>query len=208
MIKLVGTSHISPKSIERIEEELEEEPDCVAVEIDEGRYRALKAGESGSYPSLFFKILSWLQKKLSEKTGVLPGEEMLFATERAIEKNIKVYLIDRPIHITVRRFDDVGISEKLKLVFFSIGKMRGQKFDLKDVPPYKIIERSIEIMKRAAPRMYSILVEERDDIMTKALLDLERDHENILAVVGAGHIPGIKRRLQERDVDFLDKTFK
>ncbi len=208
MIKLVGTSHISPYSIRKIKEELDEEPDCVAVELDEGRYRAMKSGERGDYPSLFFKILSWIQKRLGEKTGVLPGEEMLSATEGAIERDIKVYLIDRPIHITVKRFEKIGLLEKIKLFLFSIGKLRGCDFDLAEVPSYKIIEESLNVMKRRAPKMYSVLVEERDKVMVEVLVSLAERHDTVLVVVGAGHIPGIKGMLQEKNVDFVDKTFK
>lgn len=208
MIRLVGTSHISPQAIKRIKEEIDEGPDCVAVELDEGRYRALKEGKSESYPSLFFKILSWLQKKLAEKTGVLPGEEMLSATEEAMKKGIKVYLMDRPIYETVQGFQDIGILEKLKLFFFSLGKFRGREFSLEEVPSQDIVKKSIEVMKKRAPKMYSVLVDERDEIMTRVLTSLDEEHDTVLAVVGAGHLPGIKQRLRDKGIDFVDNTFK
>ncbi len=208
MIRLLGTSHISPKSVQSIKDEIDKEPDCVAVELDEGRYRAMKRGGSESYPSLFFKVLSWLQKRLAKKTGVLPGEEMMSATDRAMERNIEVYLIDRPIHITVERFQNIGILEKIKLILFSMGRFSGYDFDLNEVPSAELIEESMEVMRRRAPGMYSVLVEERDERMSKALVGLSDEYDTVLAVVGAGHITGIKRRLDEKGLEYVDKTFK
>ncbi|MFP4117134.1 MAG: TraB/GumN family protein [Candidatus Aenigmatarchaeota archaeon] len=211
MIILVGTSHISPKSIKRIKEEMEKGPDCVAVELDEGRYRALKSGESEGYPSVFFRILSWIQKKLGEKTGVLPGEEMLTATEEAGKRGINVYLIDRPIHGTIQGFRKVGAMEKARLFlssFLSFRKLKGRKFDLNEVPSYEIIKESLDLMEKKAPKMYSVLVEERNDVMATVLEELQKEEDTVLAVVGAGHLPGIKRRLDERDIEYVNNTFK
>lgn len=208
LIKLLGTSHISPKSIEAIEEEIKEEPDCVAVELDPGRYEALKSGKKGDYPSLFFRILSWLQKKLGEKTGVMPGEEMLTAVETARKNGIRVYLMDRPIGKTISKFKKVGIIEKLKLFIHSTGVPENYNFDLKDVPPEKLVKDAVEVISESAPNIYSILIDERDEIMSMALEDLSKDYENVLAVVGAGHLPGLEKRFKARGVEFEDKTFK
>ncbi|MDZ7687600.1 MAG: TraB/GumN family protein [Halobacteriales archaeon] len=42
-IILVGTSHVSEKSVEEVERVIdEEEPDFVAVELDEQRYKSIK----------------------------------------------------------------------------------------------------------------------------------------------------------------------
>lgn len=208
MIRLVGTSHISPQSIEKIIEEIEKGADCVAVELDEGRYRSLKSGERGSYPSLFFKVVAWLQRKLAEKTGVLPGQEMLTATEKAMENGIEVYLMDRPIYETLRKFQDIGILEKVKLVLFSLFKVGRYDFSLEEVPPQELVQESIEFLSKRSPSLYRVLVEERDAVMAEALHKLSQRHEDVIAVVGAGHLPGIKDRLEEKGVEYVDKTFK
>ncbi|HPQ76894.1 MAG TPA: TraB family protein, partial [Methanoregulaceae archaeon] len=42
-IRIVGTAHVSAKSIEEVRESIEEFcPDLVAVELDRGRYASLK----------------------------------------------------------------------------------------------------------------------------------------------------------------------
>ncbi|MFP4116216.1 MAG: TraB/GumN family protein [Candidatus Aenigmatarchaeota archaeon] len=208
MIKLLGTSHISPESIQRIKEEIGKGADCVAVELDPGRYKALKHGERGSYPSLFFKLLSWLQGRLGEKTGVVPGEEMLEAVQKAQEEDIDVYLIDRPISDTLRDFKRVGLIEKLKLFIHSFHMPRSYEFDLENVPPQELVEEAVHMLEEKTPAIYLALVEKRDEIMAMALEELSKDKNIVMAIVGAGHLPGLKRRFKERGVEFEDKTFK
>ncbi len=208
MIRLVGTSHISPEAIKRIEEEIDHGADCVAVELDMGRYEALKSGRKGSYPSIFFRLLSWIQGKLAEKTGVLPGEEMLTATDRAMENQIRVYFIDRPIYETLEDFQKLGILEKAKIALMCFTGIRGYDFNLREVPSEDIVKKSTELLSKRAPELYRVLVEKRDEIMSSALYELSEENEDVLAVVGAGHLPGIKDRLSEMGVEYVDKTFK
>ncbi len=208
MIRLVGTSHISPQAIKRIEEEIEEGADCVAVELDEGRYRSLVTGEKGGYPSLFFLVASWIQKKLAEKTGVMPGDEMLTAVEKAQEKNIRVYLMDRPIYKTLERFKEISLLNKLKIFLLFFGGLKRYSFSLDEVPSEEIVEEATELLSRRTPELYRVLVDERDEIMARVLQDLSERHEEVIAVVGAGHLPGIKRRLEGAGTEYVDNTFK
>ena len=52
-------------------------------------------------------------------------------------------------------------------------------------------------LKLSFPGIYGILVSERDDYMAAKLISLQRLHPTakILAVVGAGHLPGLKHKL-------------
>lgn len=208
MIRLIGTSHISPESIDSIEEEIEKGADCVAVELDPARYNSLRTGEEGEYPSLLFKVLSWIQKRLGKETGVLPGEEMLTAVDRAVESEIDVFLVDRPISETMREFDRVGIFEKLRIFLTPFGLTTDKSFNLDEVPPYELVEESIGHLEEKMPGIYSILVEDRNRWIAGAVEELSRRYRNILLVVGIGHIPGIKRILGEKGLNFEDKTFK
>lgn len=207
MIRLLGTSHISPESLDHIEEEINRGADCVAVELDPARYDSLKRGGEGNYPSLMFKVLSWIQKRLGEETGVLPGEEMLKAVDMAVKRDIDVYLVDRPISETVRKFEDVGIFEKIKIFFTPFGLSSKDDFHLDKVPPYELVEESIKHLEENTPEIYSILVEERNRWMADALDDLDSRYDDILLVAGIGHIPGIKSILGEKGLKFEDKTF-
>lgn len=207
MIRLLGTSHISPQSVEKIEREVEEEPDCVAVELDPARYESLRSGEEGTYPSLVFRILSWIQRRLGKRTGVFPGEEMLRAVECAQERGVDVYLIDQSIHETVRDFEEVSLWEKLKLFLTSLGLRNPYNFNLEDVPSYDLVDEVIKHLRVNSPKLYEILVEKRNRRMADAVEDLSERYEDILVVVGIGHLPGMKKLLSKKNINFQDKTF-
>ncbi|WP_135662669.1 TraB/GumN family protein [Halorhabdus rudnickae] len=128
-INLVGTAHVSEESAERVRETIEaEQPDMVAVELDEGRYRQLK-GESPDdiepsdllegntvFQFLAYWMLSYVQARLGDRFDVTPGADMMAGVETAEQNGIDVALVDRNIQTTIQRFWRrlTGI-EKLKL---------------------------------------------------------------------------------------------
>jgi pheromone shutdown protein TraB len=204
MIRLLGTSHISPNSIRRIKEEIRSGVDCVAVELDLARYKSLKYGKEDRPPSIFFRLFSWLQKRLGEKTGVFPGEEMLRAVESSKEHGIDTYLIDQDISKTIKDFEEIGITDKLKLILSSLFFTDARRFDLRDVPSYDLVEASLEHIRKHSPKFYEILVEKRNIYMSEAIKELDRRYDEILVVVGIGHVPGIKEILEEENLSFVD----
>jgi len=138
-ILLVGTGHVLEKSVKEVEAVIErEKPDIVAVELDEGRYNALK-GEmkelspkemlSAGNPFLILThwLLAYVQRKMGAELGIEPGADMLAAINKAEELGCKIALIDRPIQITMQRFwKKMRFWEKLKMLFsiiFSIASI-------------------------------------------------------------------------------------
>ncbi len=85
-IVIVGTAHVSKKSVEEVERVIEEEkPDAVAVELDFKRFEYLSGKKQDvDLPEIIKKgnlflfifqiILSNLQKRIGKETGVKPGE--------------------------------------------------------------------------------------------------------------------------------------
>ncbi|MCD6492689.1 MAG: TraB/GumN family protein, partial [Archaeoglobaceae archaeon] len=95
---IVGTAHVSKKSIEEVEEIIEKtEPDAVAVELCSKRYQSLVQEKQqeipivdvikkGEAPLLLFQLMmSYFQRKIGEEYGVKPGAEMLAAINKARE---------------------------------------------------------------------------------------------------------------------------
>ncbi|WP_136689651.1 TraB/GumN family protein [Halorhabdus amylolytica] len=128
-IRLVGTAHVSEESAERVSETIEsEQPDMVAVELDEGRYRQLK-GESPEdiqpsdllegntvFQFLAYWMLSYVQARLGDRFDVTPGADMMAGVETAEAEGIDVALVDRNIQTTIQRFwRRLTGMEKLKL---------------------------------------------------------------------------------------------
>ena len=128
-VQLVGTAHVSAESADRVERTIEDEqPDVVAVELDEGRFRQLK-GESPDdieasdllqgntvFQFLAYWMLSYVQARLGDRFDVTPGADMMAGVETAEAEGIDVALVDRDIQTTIQRFwKRLTGLEKLKL---------------------------------------------------------------------------------------------
>ncbi len=209
-IHIIGTSHISPRSAERVREAVRSgEYDIVAVELDQARLHQLLSGAQpetslratvkavGLSGALFAKLGHWVEVKMGGRIGTAPGDEMKAAVLAAAEKDIPVALIDRPIEVTLRRFSKAfNWREKLRL-FKGLFRFTRVKFDLRDVPDEKLVTEMLTELDRISPAIARVLVHERNDHMARQLLGLQQSrHEaRILAVVGAGHVPGMTERL-------------
>jgi len=218
-ITIIGTSHISPESLNTVESTIIGlNPAVVAIELDRKRLAALlgkvktrrlrlsdirRIGVKGW---LFSVIGAWIEHKLGEKVGVKPGSDMLKAFAVAQQTHSRVALIDQDIEITLKRFSQsFSWKEKWRILVDIVKGFVFRKseftFDLKKVPSHKIIEKMIKIVKRRYPNIYKVLIEERNVVMAKSLLKIQKDYpeQPIVAVVGAGH---------EKDIIALLKEFK
>lgn len=215
-IILVGTAHVSDKSVAEVNEVIErEKPDIVAVELDKARYEALKGKEvvreinvkellSGGkfYYFLLHWLLAYIQKKIGADTGVKPGAEMLSAIEKAEKTGARVALIDRDIQLTLGRFwNKMSFFEKLKLFGSLAGASLGfgtKEIDMDTVTNEDVVSQLVAELRKMAPSAASVLIDERDAYMARNLLEISREG-TIVAVVGAGHREGIQRYLDAPD---------
>ncbi len=213
-IILVGTAHISSESIALVRKTIEEEnPDLVGVELDAQRLEQLKSGaawketdiskilkEGKSHLFLVNLMLSNMQRKFGAEVGVQPGAEMLEAVRAAEEKNIPLALLDRDIKITMKRaLASMGIVEKAKLGYSVLeGLFSDEKISAEEIEKLKEKDLLTEVMKelgKHAPAIKKVLVDERDEFIAQKIL--KTDAKKIVAVVGAGHLDGIKKNLQK-----------
>lgn len=212
-LKIIGTSHIAPESLAKVEKIIiEEKPQIVAIELDKKRFYALITKQK-SKPSikdikrigfkgwLFALLGSWVEHKLGAKVGISPGAEMLKAAQLAHQTGAKLALIDQDIEITLKRFSK-ALSWKEKFTFIGdifkgIFFKKGIQFDLTKVPSQKVIEKLIEDVKKRYPNIYRVLIQERNEYMAKRLAQLIQHYpeSNIIAVVGAGHEKEIRKML-------------
>jgi len=129
-VQLIGTAHVSKDSVKRVEETIDEEqPDMVAVELDEGRYKRIKGDEpddidpadviggNTAYQFLAYWILTYVQARMGDKFDVEPGADMRAGIDKAEEYGIPVALVDRDIQVTVQRFwKRLGFGAKFELL--------------------------------------------------------------------------------------------
>lgn len=214
-IRIIGTSHISPESIKKVEKTiLNEKPGIVAIELDAKRLYALlhKGKQKLSYKDikrvgikgwLFALIGAWAERKLGAKVGVAPGSEMIKAVAAAQQTGAKIALIDQDIDVTLKKFSKaLTWKEKFRFaadLFKGVVLKKGIEFDLEKVPSQKIIKKLIDDVKKRYPNIYRVLVEERNEYMAKSLARITQLHpeEQVIAVVGAGHEKEIRKLLKK-----------
>lgn len=216
-IVLVGTAHVSQKSVDEVRKTIEEEnPDVVAVELDERRYNAIKQKKpddlnprdllrgSAVFEILVYWLLSYIQNKLGEKFGVEPGADMVAAIESAEDREIPVALVDRDIRVTLQRFwAKMSLLEKLKfigaLIAGLVGYGRGSTEDIHidDITDADVVQIMMEEFREFSPRGAEALIDERDAYIASNLVSLRSSGKKVVAVVGAGHKEGIERYLAD-----------
>jgi pheromone shutdown-related protein TraB len=216
-ITLVGTAHVSEKSIKEVENAIEQyRPDVVAVELDERRYKALLEGEqhkkeiqikellkgNNAFIFLIQWLLAFVQRKVGAETGVKPGAEMMAAIEAARKRGLAVALIDRDIGITLSRFwGKMTLREKFRmfysLIFASLG-IGTKDVDIEKMTEEDVVSDLLEELRKFTPSVAEVLVDERDAYLAHNLLNIGRT-KRVLGVVGAGHREGIYRFLEKPD---------
>lgn len=219
---IIGTAHISQKSADLVKKVIEvEKPDTVCVELDEQRYEALsnkKRWQELDIKSIIKNkqlttlvvnlILASYQKKLGKKLGVMPGTELMVATQVAKDNNIPIVLCDRDVKVTLKRaWNKMTFFQKLK---FLVSGLAGvfEKQDITEEELEKLKEKDIlnELMAelgKAMPVLKEVLIDERDTYITEKMRNAKG--ENIVAVVGAGHVNGIIEKLKSEKAFDLEE---
>ncbi len=216
-ILLVGTAHVSRESADLVEKVIrEEKPDTVSVELCESRYQNLTQEhrwqetdlikairEKKSFLLLMNLILSYFQRKIGRNLGVRPGEEMLRAVRTAEETGAVVHLADRDIRVTLARaWRLMGLWSKIKL-FSQLLVSSGELDDLTpdDIESLKekdVLEALLDEIGESLPEIRSVLIDERDLYLAEKIR--QSPGRKVIAVVGAGHVPGILKHFG-KDVD-------
>jgi pheromone shutdown-related protein TraB len=218
----VPTAHVSKNSIVLVRETIEREnPDLVGVELDFARMQQLLQGpqwqqmdlnkiirEGKTHLFLLNLLLANFQRRIGADLGVKPGSEMLAAVQEAEQRKIPVLLLDRDVKVTLKRaLDKMSLKEKAKLGYgiFSGFFGGGQKLDEKTIEQLKekdTLNALLEQLGKELPSIKSVLVDERDLFIANMIMQAKA--KKIVAVVGAGHMEGIKRFFDApRDVSAL-----
>ncbi|MBW2350279.1 MAG: TraB family protein, partial [Deltaproteobacteria bacterium] len=213
-IILIGTAHISKDSVDLVRRVIKNEtPDCVCVELDVKRYDTLskkKRWESLDLKEiirkkqlsilLFNLMLASYQKKLGNQLGVLPGTELLVAVKTAEEKGISIALCDRDVRVTLRRaWHAISFFKKNYLLaslfagLFDKAEITEEK--LNELKKTDVLSELMLELGQVLPELKRVLIDERDTFLSERIKNAEG--ERIVAVVGAGHVEGIKKALLE-----------
>ena len=216
-ITLLGTAHVSRASAEKVKELLAtDEYEAVAVELCPSRYNSLIDPDSLARMDLFRVIrekkvlmvmaslaLGAFQQRMAEQFDIEPGAEQREAIRAAHENHRPVLLVDREIGVTLKRVAH-NVPWWKRIVLFTgliaslISHEEVSEEEIERLKEGDILETTFAQFAAEQKDLYLPLIDERDQYMAARLLEeVQRDgHENVLAVVGAGHLKGIRDYLE------------
>ncbi|MDD7297956.1 TraB/GumN family protein [Fibrobacter intestinalis] len=211
---LVGTAHISQESKDLVTQAIQEEsPDTVCVELDEGRLKSLEDPDRWKKTDLkkiirehqlgtliANLVLGSYQKRMGLSTGVRPGAELYGAVLSARSAGIPIVLADRDIKVTLRRtWSCTPWYRKFSLIaslFASLfDKTEISEEELKRIRERDSLSAMMEEFGKTFPEVKSVLIDERDQYLASRIR--HASGKKVLAVVGAGHVQGIRKILEE-----------
>ncbi len=220
-IILIATAHVSKDSAELVKRVIEEErPDSVCIELDEDRYqnvikpkaweetdliKVIKTKKVGFMIANLF--LSSYQKKMALKLNTPVGGEMIQGLESAKETGAELVLADRSIQVTfLRIWRALNLWDKAKLVgsllFTSEEDTDITDDDLQRMLEEDMLEAAMAGLKKEFPKVGQILISERDQFLAAKIKTAPG--KKVVAILGGGHVPGIKKELfEDRDIESI-----
>lgn len=220
---IVGTAHVSEDSADLVEKIIRErDPDTVAVELCESRFESLSNPERWKETDIYTVIksgrayvlmaqlaLSTFQKRLADEFGVRPGEEMHRAIKVSEETGAELHLADREIRTTLKRaWATAGFWTLLKVLYQTIlSTFHAQEISKEDIEKMKSGDELAMVLDEfsgSLPGVKVALIDERDKYLAEKIRNAPGD--TVVAVVGAAHVPGIKRAFGAAvDLEMLDE---
>ena len=213
-IILIGTAHVSRESSDLVAAVIEaEKPDTVCVELCASRYQTIRMKdqwqnmdivkvirEKKTFLLLSNLILAAFQKRIAAKLDIVPGAEMIRAIESADALGATVHLADREIRVTLSRaWKTMTFWEKNKLLSqLLISFAEADDISAEDIEKMKeqdVLEALMADVGKSMPMLKRILIEERDQYLAEKIRTAPG--ERIVAVVGAGHVAGIKANWEQ-----------
>jgi pheromone shutdown-related protein TraB len=211
-IFIVGTAHVSQKSVEEVRRVIEElRPDAVCVELDAARHETLmdesrwnrlqlgeilRSGRAGLFLSSL--VFSAFQKRLGEAVGARPGAEMLAAIDAARGVGASIVYADRDIQSTLTRchaslgpVDRVKVISLLATLPFAVAEI--DEAQIEQLKQREAIGDAMGAFAKQVPSLKRPLIDERDLYLMASTR--EAPGKRIVAVVGAAHVAGMVGKL-------------
>ncbi len=183
--------------------------------------------EDRSLKSFGMGVLTWIQSKAAKSIGSKLGGELAMAAREAHKLGLgtNVVLGDRLFAVTVQRaFDNLSLFERFKMVIILFWEIISMSvFKLKDYLKKSendedFIKREIAKFGRYLPGFAQVIINERDEYLSQSVIEVvkggfsrERTDNGkgplptgrrgkVLAVVGAGHLPGMTQHIHNGGV--------
>lgn len=196
VVTLIGTGHVFDIG-ERVREEIRARgPVVVGIELDAPRYHALRTKHRDTSKAPFvYRMLANFQTRIADSYGVEAGAEMLAAADEAQALGVPLALIDADAQKTFQKLlRELSFGEKLRL---------GGSIVASAFVPAKSIESQVDEMQenytayfhelgKKFPTVKRVLLDDRNVHMARAIVELQERGGPVVAVMGDGHVDGVR----------------
>ncbi len=211
---VIGTAHVSERSVAEVREVIHRvRPEVVCVELCKGRYDALTQDKSFRDLDVFKVVregktlyllahlaLASYQRRMGAALGVKPGAELLAAVEAAREVGARVELVDRDIHVTLKRtWANLGLWKRSTLLAsLMVGgddDGKGKEIsaaEIERLKEHRALSEMLAELSAALPEIKEPLIDERDQYLMSGTEAAAQGAKDVVAVVGAAHVTGMK----------------
>ncbi len=212
-VVFVAVIHTDLDSVEEVRRVVREvKPTVVAVELDHERYEHLSNPDAhteitampltGDTAQDLMQQLAAMEQALGGITGSNVGDEMMAAIEEGRTVGAKIALVDRPMKTTIQAMMRVPLDELyglIKMLPDATKDIEDGSLDILDMLKQDgAVDDVIEQFRSEFPGLAKVLIEERDLYLAQALHFILNDIQGkIVAVLGAGHIQGVKTALDK-----------
>ena len=206
MLTLLGVGHVfdlAPSIREAIQRRA---PKVVALELDPARFAFLMNRPPQAVRLSVFGMLAQFQARIAEQYGVQVGDEMVAAAKIAREMGCELALIDQDSRVTLARaWQSMSFAERVRLVVFAVSGLfvRRKRVEAELDRFYQDERGYIEQFAKELPTVKRVLIDERDAHMADALRQLHAAKGEVVAVVGDGHVDGLRNLLQDTPLDVV-----
>lgn len=148
------------------------------------------------------------QQRMAEQLGIEPGLEMKTAIKQANEQNLQIELIDREVGTTLKRvYHNVPFWKRLYIVAGLLTSVVSRETvseeEIEKLKSGDLLETTFAQFSEDANDLFVPLIDERDRYMAAKLMKVLEVHpgKHLLAIVGAGHVKGMAKYLNENSLD-------
>ncbi|HIG99189.1 MAG TPA: hypothetical protein HA258_01295 [Thermoplasmata archaeon] len=189
------------------------ELDVIGVELDPQRYQAilLRNTDPTSYHAakknlpFIYRMMAQFQESMAESYGVNAGDEMLSAINYAQSRVLPVAFIDTNAQqLFTHMWNTMPFFEKLRLMFSGItGLFVSKKRVEAEMKNYQAhYDSYLEEIGKKFPTIKRTLIDDRNEFMTQRLVELHEKNQRIIICVGDGHVSGISKLLEQKQIPF------
>ncbi|MCL2142992.1 MAG: TraB/GumN family protein [Methanomassiliicoccaceae archaeon] len=208
MITLIGTGHVF-----RIAEPVafiirNIWPDAVLVELDETRYNAMMrparseddAPRDGGGDTWAYRNMAKYQRETAKEHDSQMGAEFIAAIDTGRTIGAAIELIDTDANKTMSDiWKEMPFLERMRFTFSMIGdRFRKKKAADDAIERFSEDEDTyFEGMRKKYPTLVRKLIDERNVHMAGKIKEAAEKYDNVVAVIGDGHVGGIAALLGE-----------